>query len=75
MSNKVGRRNCTAKALAARLGVSVRVVQKYTSIDRAEYEANSITRAAPWAAMGISRRTWYNRGKPTPTQQTQENPT
>jgi transcriptional regulator with XRE-family HTH domain len=66
MSDKVGRRNCTAKALAARLGVSVRVVQKYTSIARADYEANSISRAKPWAALGISRRTWYNHGKPTP---------
>jgi hypothetical protein len=31
---------------------------------RSEYEANSITRAKPWVALGISRRTWYRRGKP-----------
>ena len=30
---------------------------------RAEYEANSISRAQPWVAEGISRRTWYRRQK------------
>jgi hypothetical protein len=33
---------------------------------RAEYEAASITRARPWDAIGVSRRTWYRRrGQPT----------
>lgn len=31
---------------------------------RAEYEANSIAKAAPWEALGMSRATWYRRGKP-----------
>jgi hypothetical protein len=30
---------------------------------RAEYEANSLTRAKPWEKAGISRRTWYYRQK------------
>jgi hypothetical protein len=33
---------------------------------RAEYEAKSVSRAKPWEALGISRRTWYRRhGEPT----------
>jgi hypothetical protein len=31
---------------------------------RAEYEAQSVERAKPWEALGISRATWYRRGKP-----------
>ena len=30
---------------------------------RAEYEANSISKAKPWELEGISRRTWYSRQK------------
>ena len=31
---------------------------------RAEYEATSISKAKPWEALGISRRSWYRAGKP-----------
>ena len=31
---------------------------------RPQYEGESISRAKPWEALGISRRTWYRRGKP-----------
>jgi hypothetical protein len=31
---------------------------------RAIYEATSASRRRPWEALGISRRTWYSRGKP-----------
>jgi hypothetical protein len=31
---------------------------------REEYEAGSLTRTKPWEALGISRRTWYRRGRP-----------
>jgi hypothetical protein len=34
------------------------------AISRAEYESSSVARAEPWEALGISRRTWYRRGKP-----------
>lgn len=64
-TEKLGRRNCTAKSLAKRLGISERTVQKYTSIPRAEYEANALTHSKPWADLGMSRATWYRRGKPT----------
>jgi transcriptional regulator with XRE-family HTH domain len=62
---KLGRRKGkTARELAERLGISISTVQKYTSIDRAEYEAQSLTKAKPWAALGVSRATWYRHGKP-----------
>jgi hypothetical protein len=31
---------------------------------RAEYEANSLSRSKPWAALGMSRAAWYRAGKP-----------
>lgn len=31
---------------------------------RAEYEAKSASKAKPWESMGMSRRTWYRKGKP-----------
>lgn len=33
---------------------------------RAQYEAESLSRTRPWEAMGMSRSTWYRRGKPMP---------
>jgi hypothetical protein len=33
---------------------------------RAEYEAESLSRTKPWERMGMSRSTWYARGKPMP---------
>lgn len=60
------RRGKTAIQLARKFGVTERTVQRYTSIPRAEYEANSITRAQPWEALGMSRATWYRKGKPMP---------
>lgn len=33
---------------------------------RAQYEAESLSRTKPWEAMGMSRSTWYRRGKPMP---------
>lgn len=63
------RRNTTARELAKRLGVNIKTVYKYTALPRPEYEANSITRAAPWEALGMSRATWYRKGKPTPQKQ------
>jgi hypothetical protein len=68
------RKGTTARALAKRLNVNIKTVFKYTAIPRAEYEANSITRAKPWATMGISRATWYNHGKPAVPSESLENP-
>lgn len=33
---------------------------------RADYEAGSISRAKPWATLGMSRAAWYRAGKPQP---------
>lgn len=60
------RRGKTAIQLAKKFGVTERTVQRYTSIPRTEYEANSISRAKPWEALGMSRATWYRKGKPDP---------
>jgi predicted transcriptional regulator len=58
------RRRKTAREIAERLGVSPRTVRRYMAQPRAAYEANSITRAKPWEALGLSRTTWYRHGKP-----------
>ena len=59
------RKNTTAAELAKRLGVNIKTVYKYTAVPREEYEANSISRAKPWEALGMSRATWYRKGKPS----------
>ncbi len=60
------RRGKTASQLAKSFGITARTVQRYTSIPRAEYEANSLTRSKPWEALSMSRATWYRKGKPEP---------
>lgn len=40
------------------------------AIDRAIYEANSLSRQKPWEAVGMSRASWYRAGKPTPAVET-----
>jgi hypothetical protein len=47
--------------IADLLGRSTRTARRYVATPRAEYEANSISAAKPWEALGISRRTYYNR--------------
>jgi hypothetical protein len=34
---------------------------------RSEYESASLSRTKPWDTLGISRRTWYRRGRPMPS--------
>jgi hypothetical protein len=65
-------RNKTAKAIAAKIGCSERTVRYWWSMPRAEYEVNSITRSKPWESMGMSRATWYRKGKPEVVQQEEE---
>lgn len=40
------------------------------ALERATYEANSLTRQKPWEALGMSRASWYRAGKPTPASET-----
>ena len=59
------KRPMTAKAMAEKFGVSQRTVQRIFAQPREEYLANSISRAKPWEALGMSRSSWYAKGKPT----------
>lgn len=36
------------------------------AMERAVYESQSASKQRPWEALGMSRRTWYRKGKPTP---------
>ena len=65
METKRVKRKKTAKELAEKFGVHPRTIVRYMALPRAEYEANSITKTKPWEALGMSRATWYNKGKPT----------
>lgn len=69
------KRPMSAREMAEKFKVSERSVRKWWSQTRADYLAeNTISRDKPWEYFGISRRTWYNRGKPMPpTEQEQEN--
>ena len=59
------RRKHTAVELAKQLGCHPRTVRRYVAQPRAEFLAeHSISRSKPWLALGISRATWYRRGKP-----------
>ncbi|WP_172766170.1 rep protein, partial [Neisseria gonorrhoeae] len=52
-----------------RFGCSTRTVFRAWSQSRADYLAeNSIGRDKPWEHFGISRATWYRRGKPMPSE-------
>ncbi|GFL43053.1 HTH domain-containing protein [Neisseria gonorrhoeae] len=66
---KTTKRDVTAKELAKRFGCSTRTVFRAGSQSRADYLAeNSISRDKPWEHFGISRATWYRRGKPMPSE-------
>jgi predicted transcriptional regulator len=60
----VKKRHGTARELAEKWGVTPRTVQRYIAQPRADYEAQSLTRAKPWEGLGMSRATWYRHGKP-----------
>ena len=60
----------TAKKMAEKFGVSIRTVQNIFSQPREEYLANALSRSKPWEALGMSRATWYRKGKPEPTLET-----
>ena len=65
--HKKTKRPMSAREMAAKFNVSERSVRKWWSQSRADYLAeNSISRNKPWEYFGISRMTWYRRGKPNP---------
>ena len=70
---KTTKRDVTAKELAKRFGCSTRTVFRAWSQSRADYLAeNTISRDKPWEKLGISRATWYRRGKPMPSETTNQ---
>jgi predicted ArsR family transcriptional regulator len=67
MVQKIARkRQYSARELAEKWGVHPSTVRRHVAQPRAEYEAQSLSRAKPWEALGMSRATWYRRGKPAP---------
>ena len=64
---RTDKRPFTARELAEKFNCTPQTVRNFWSQSRADYLAeNSISRDKPWEYFGISRRTWYNRGKPMP---------
>ena len=65
MVQKIARKRLyTARELAEKWGVHPSTVRRHVAQPRADYLAESLMRAKPWEALGISRATWYRRGKP-----------
>ena len=52
--------------LAKRYGVHPVTIRRLVSLPRDQYLAESLSKTQPWKALGISRATWYRRGKPMP---------
>ncbi|MGN6874996.1 rep protein [Neisseria sp. P0021.S007] len=70
---RTDKRPMTAYEIAKRFGCTPRTVYNFWSQSRADYLAeNSISRDKPWEKLGISRATWYRRGKPMPPETIQQ---
>jgi predicted DNA-binding transcriptional regulator YafY len=67
MTEKIRRkRPMTARKMAEKFGISVRTVQRIFAEPRGQYLARSESQSKPWKSMGMSRATWYRKGKPEP---------
>lgn len=63
------KRPMSAREMAEKFNVNKSTVTRWWSQTRADYLAeNSISRDKPWEHFGISRATWYRRGKPMPSE-------
>ena len=60
--------------MAEKHGCTIRTVMRAIALPRAEWEANSLMRSKPWEALGMSRATWYRKGKPSVQPQAQNAP-
>lgn len=59
------KRPTTAREMAERFNCSIRTVMRAIALPRDEYLAShTINRSKPWKTLGMSRATWYRRGKP-----------
>lgn len=62
------KRPITAREAAERFGISIRTVQRAWAQSREQWLAeHTLSRDKPWEKLGISRATWYRRGKPNPS--------
>lgn len=52
--------------MAEKFGISTRTVQRIFAEPREQYLAKSLSKSKPWEALGMSRATWYRKGKPEP---------
>jgi len=50
-------------------GVHTSTVRRKMAQPRDEFLAHSLTRTQPWQALGMSRSSWYAKGKPAPPAQ------
>ena len=67
------KRPMTAREMAKKFNVAESTITRWWSQTRADYLAeNTISRDKPWEKLGISRRTWYRRGKPMPPETTNQ---
>ena len=67
------KRPMTAREMAEKFKISERSVRKWWSQSRSDYlNENTINRDKPWEKLGISRATWYRRGKPMPSEKEQQ---
>lgn len=64
-AERPARRTHTAAELAKKLGCDPRTVRRYMALPREQYLSSALSRSKPWEALGISRATWYRKGKPT----------
>lgn len=60
------KRPASAREIAEKFGVYPTTVRRFMAMPREQYLAESLSRKKPWEALGISRATWYRRGKPMP---------
>ena len=63
-AERPARRTHTAAELAKKLGCDPRTIRRYMALPREQYLASALTRTKPWEALGMSRATWYRKGKP-----------
>lgn len=58
------KRQFTARELAEKWNVHPSTVRRHVAQPRAEFLAQALTHTKPWEVLGMSRATWYRRGKP-----------
>jgi hypothetical protein len=69
------KRPTTAREMANIFKCSIRTVMRAIAQPRAEYEATALIHSKPWEALGMSRATWYRKGKPNAKTSCVEPPT